>query len=486
MKILIKSSITLLILLSLLQPVSSMKVFAQAPAGDWVSGITCQNLSSTDEASITIAFYPEGDADPVLTYNDPNPVPANGTRNYFTPSSPPGLPENFLGSAIVSSDQPMTCNVNTQTTGAGTESDPYRVGTSTGVRDVDTYTSAYVPQVEKNFSGGWSSYIAIQNAGTISVEVTISYKDRYGSSLPSATETFTIPARSNYISYQTENGNIPDNFLGSASITGDGVTPLAVVANFYNNGSDYSTSQLLSYNGFGSGANKILIPRFVRNFYGYNGGLTIQNIGDSSTSMTINFYFSGNTYTYTSGSIASGASLFLYAPNISELAPVDSLPVSLRYGSADITASNDGTIVAIVNEDNRGGEGIPTVRHGQGASYNGILDGTQTNTIFFSQVPRKAGGIWSGGYLISNTTDTAGTCDITYAGVPGATQNDVPLDAKGSISHFIPNVSGVPDGFNSSVTATCTQPVIGIFNFAVEADSGRFGDSFVQANGLNQ
>jgi len=460
MKMLIKSLLTLLIFLSSMAIMPSSGVFAQAPTGEWISGITCQNLSPTNEASITIEFYPEGDANPVLTYNDPNPVPANGTRNYYTPSSPPGLPDDFIGSAMLSSDQPMTCSVNTQTTGTGTISDPYRVGTSSGIRDVDTYTSAFVPQVEKNFAGGWSSYIAIQNAGNISVEVNISYKDRYGTIIPSATETTTIPAKTNYISYQTANSNLPDNFLGSALITGDGVTPLAIVTNFYNNGSDYSTSQMLSYNGFGSGANKILIPRIVRNFYGYNGGLTIQNVGGSSTIVTINFRFSGNTYTYTSASISAGASLFLYAPDIAELAPVDALHESQP--------------------------GIPIERHGQGASYNGVLDGTQTTTMFFSQVPRKAGGIWSGGYLVSNTTDSAGTCDITYAGVPGATQNDVPLPASGSISHYMPNVSGVPDGFNSSVTVTCTQPIIGIFNFAAEPGSGRYGDSFIQANGLNQ
>jgi len=480
MKTLIKSSITSLILIFLLTTLPSSQVAAQEPPGEWVSGIACQNLSSTNEASITLSFYPEGVADPVLTYEDPTPIPANGSRNYYTPSTPPGLPEDFIGSAIVSANQPLTCNVNTQTTGTGTISDPYRLGTSSGIREVDTYTSAYVPQVEKNFAGGWSSYIAIQNAGTNSVEVNINYKDRYGSNIPSATETITIPARTNYISYQTANSNLPDDFLGSATITGDGATPLAIVTNFYNNASDYSTAQMHSC------ANKIFIPRFVRNFYGYNGGLAIQNVGGEAVTVTINFYYSGSTYTYTSGSIGAGASLFLYAPDIAELLPVDSLNESQRYGSADITASGSGTIIAIVNEDNRGGDGIPIERHGQGSTYNGVLDGTQTTTVFFSQVPRKAGDVWSGGFVVSNTTDSSGTCDITYAGVPAADETDVPLDANGSISRFAPNVSGLPDGFNSSVSVTCTQPVIGIANQAVETGTGRYGDSYAQSNGLNQ
>jgi len=473
-------------MLALFVALPATNAFGQAPSGDWVSGIACQNLSATTASSISIAFYPEGNGVAALTYNDPTPVPANGSRNYFTPSSPPGLPDDFIGSAVVSSDQPMSCNVNTQTTGSGTVSDPYRLGTSAGVRETETYTSAYVPQVEKNYAGGWSSYIAIQNTGDDSVDVTINYKDRYGSNIPSASETIAIPALSNYISYQTANGNLPDNFLGSATITGDGSTPLAIATSFYNSGADSSTSQMHSYNGFGSGANKILIPRFVRNYYGYNGGFAIQNVGGAATTVTINFHFAGNNYTYTSSSIAIGASLFLYAPNITELDPVDALPESQRSGSAEITASGGGSIIAIVNEDNRGGDGVPTERIGQGATYNGILSGEETSSVFFSQVPRKAGGVWSGGFVVSNTTDSPCTCDITYANTPGADETDVPISAKGSFSRYAPNVSGLPDGFNSSVSVVCTQNVVGISNQAVETGTGLYGDSYAQSNGLNQ
>jgi hypothetical protein len=459
---------------------------AQAPPGDWISGITCQNLSGTTDANIALSFYAEGNGTAVLTYNDPNPVPSNGSRNYFTPSSPPGIPSDFLGSVVVSSTQPMSCNVNTQTTGAGTQGDPYRIGTSSGFDENQIATTMYAPQVMKSLAGIWSSYIAVQNTGDSAVLTNINYKDRFGASVPGAAESFTIPAKSNKVFYQDSNSGLSSDFLGSATITGDGSTKLAVIVNFYNSGADYTTSQFHSYNGFGAGANKLLIPRVVRSFYGYNSGLTIQNVGGSPTTVAITFYFAGSPYVYNSPSIASGASLFLYAPNVTELNPVDGLSEGLRIGNAVVQAAQGGTIIAIINEDNRGGPGVPAERLGQGSTYNAILDGSQTVNAFFVQVPRNAGGIFSGGFMVANTTGSAGTCDFTYSGVPAASETGVPLPANGNISKYAPNVANLPDGFNSSVTAVCTQAVVGIANLAAEPGSGKYGDSFTQSNGLNQ
>src|SRR5450759_4049656 len=88
--------LTLAILLSIVP-----KALAQGPTGSWASGITCQNLSTSNAAPIVLDFYQENNSSPVLTYSDPNPIPAGGTRNYYTPNTPPGLPTAFTGSAVV-------------------------------------------------------------------------------------------------------------------------------------------------------------------------------------------------------------------------------------------------------------------------------------------------------------------------------------------------------------------------------------------------
>ena len=460
---------------------------AGAPAGNWVSGIACQNLSTTDQATITLYFYQEGSSSTAFPpYTDPNPIPPGGSRNYYTPSSPPGVPEGFLGSVVVASDQPLACNVNTQTTGTGTSSDPYRMATSAGFADTQTAPTMYAPQVMKNLAGTWSSYIAVQNTSNADVPVTVSYKDRNGNAL-AANETATIKAQSNKVFYQTDNTNLVNGYVGAATIAADdGVSGLAVTVNFYNSGLSSDTAQFQSYNGFGGGANKLFVPRIVRNYYGYNGGLSIQNVGGSNATVTITFNFAGNSYTYNSPSIAPGAALALYAPNIAELNPVDGLNVTQRFGSAVIQASSGDSIVAIVNEDNRGGAGIPAERVGQGSTYNAIADGSQTSTVFFPQVTRKAGIVFSGGFQVANSTSTAGTCSIKYNADTDANESNVPLPANGSIARYAPNVANLNDGYNASVSVECNREVLGIANLAAEPGSGKLGDSATTANGLNQ
>jgi hypothetical protein len=461
-------------------------VSAQGPAGDWISGIACQNLDDTNNASIKLLFYPEDNGTAALEYDDT--IPAGGSKNYYTPTSPPGVPEGFLGSVVIQSSYPLACNVNTQTTGTGTADNFYRIGTSAGFSDTEAGPTMYAPQVMKNLSG-WYSYISVQNTTDASVEVEVTYKSSTGADVPGATETETIPGYSNHVFYQDSNAGLSDGFIGAATISA--ATPLAVTVNFYNSGATSGEALLHSYNGFKGGSDTLLIPRVVRRYYGYNGGLSIQNIGTVATAVTIDFSFAGNTYTHVTSSIAPGAAAPLYAPNVAELAPVDSLPMGQRYGSATITANEAGAvIVAIVNEDNRGNpvdndnNAVPIERVGQGSTYNAILNGSQTADMFFAQIVNNAGGIYSGGFQIANTTSVPGTCVATY-GTSGVTQN-LSLGALGSVGVFAPNVPSLPDGYNSSVSVTCTVDIVGISNLAANTGSGKLGDSFTQGNGLNQ
>ncbi len=457
--------------------------YAQEPPGPWASGIACVNLSSSN-AAITLNFYQQDSASVSHAFNDT--IPANSSKNYFTPNIT-ALASGFRGAAVILSDQPVSCNLNTQKQSSGTQNDPYRIATAAGVSSTEAAPTVYLPQVMKNLSG-FNSYFAVQNTDSISTAVTVTYRDRFGNSVAGATQTFTIPPQSTRIFYQNENTGLPDDFLGAATISANnGTSKLAAIATLYNDGANYERSQLLSYNGFVSGGNKLFVPRFVRKYFGYNSGLSIQNIGTTPAEVQVTFSFAGNTYIYTSTQpIASGAALALFAPDITQLNPVDSLAENQRFGSAVIDVTSGGPIVAIVNEDNRGGPGVFAERVGQGTTYNAIADGSQTPKVFLPQIARNAGGLFSGGFQIANTTNTAGTCNISYAGAPAATENNVALPANGSIARYAPNVPNLPDGFNASVTVQCTVPVVGIANLAVNPGSNRFGDSFTQSNGLNQ
>ncbi len=464
-------------------------VSAQGPSGTYASGIACANLG-TSAATISLVFY-NANGSTALSYTDPSTIAVGASRNYFTPSSPAGLPSGFVGSAVVSSDQPLACTVNTQAVGAGvgTVSNPARVDTSAGVTSDKVSTTLYAPQVIKAL-GGFNSYVSVQNTDNAQQTVYMSYVDRFGVAYPAARESFAVPAQSSHIFYQTQNANLPPGFLGGATITSTG--NLAAVVAFYNDAADIGRTQFNTYTAFPSGANKVLLPRVVRNYYGFQGGISVQNVGASATSITITFSFVGSTYVVPNININPGATYSPYLPNVSQLAPVDALSVYQRTGNAVVQAAPGGSIVVIVNEDNRGtcntapGCGtIPPEQVGFSSTYTGFADGGQTNTIFFTQVTRRAATVFSGGFQLANTTSTATTCNITYSGAAAANETGVALAGNGSLSRFAPNVLNLPDGFNSSVKVVCGQPVVGIDNLAARS-TGYFGDSFASANGLNQ
>ncbi len=471
---------------------SISSVSAQGPGGDWVSSISCQNLDLNNASEITLIFYSETDGSEVARYNDT--ISAAGSRNYDTTDEAMGVPVDFSGAVVVSSLKPVACTVNTQNTGTGTSENPYRIASSSGLDELEVASAIYVPQVMKNYSD-WSSYLSVQNAGDSPVTVQITYKNRNGEDVAAAAETATIPSYSNSIFYQTENPGLPAPFIGAAkvTVTSPATGKVAAVVHFYNTGSDSGTSQFHSYNGLSAGATKLYMPRVVRRFYGYNSGITIQNISDVDTTVTITFNFAGQSFRYNSATINSNTALVLYLPDVGEIDAVDSLAISQRFGNAVVEVGNpDARIVGIINEDNRGnpadndGNPIPTERVGQGSTYSAIPAGSETKDLYFPQVMNNVEGIFSGGFFFSNVSGQAGFCEIHFTGVPEAKLDDFDMGATESKSYYAPDIPNLPDGFNSSVRVSCNIEVIGIQNFAAEPDSGKLGDSFTQNNGFNK
>lgn len=487
-----RKTYVLLIIALIMSTVFVSPVKAQGPTGSWVSGITCQNLSP-DAASVTFQFYQNGQNTPSLSY--PDTIAGNGTLKYFTANTPVGLPANFFGSAVVSSDKPLFCSVNTQSTATGTTTSPYRIGTSSGLNEQQIGSIMYVPQITKTAT--WNTYIAIQNTSSAAVEVKVQYYDRTtGAEVVAAAQTVSVAGNSGYVAYPETNINLPATFYGSAKITAINPTTakIGVVVNFYNIGTDYQTSQLHSYTAFSTGAKTLYAPRIVRRYYGYNSGISVQNVGSVPTTLTLNFTFANGTpFSYTTPIVQPSASYIIYATNIDAIAAVDGFTMPQRFAALKVTADADGaSIVGIINSDNRGnasdnnGVAVPMENIGKGATINMVLDGTATNTLFFTQVTKHFSG-FSGGIVISNATNIAGSCNITFAGQPStADMNGVGLPANGQISLYLPNNPNLANGFNAGVKAVCTQNVFGIYNQSIEAGYGKYGDSYIEANALNQ
>jgi len=126
------------------------------PAGEWVSGVTVANLDAAD-AHVWITFYRQ-DGTVALSY-DGGTISGNSAKTWYLPSHVSGLPDPFIGSAVVEADVPIAATVNTQLPSG---SNPMRVGTSIGVGTPGPVM--YATQLMKEYSG-WNSYCAVQNTG---------------------------------------------------------------------------------------------------------------------------------------------------------------------------------------------------------------------------------------------------------------------------------------------------------------------------------
>jgi hypothetical protein len=449
-----------------------------AQGGTYVSGFTVQNQDAVNAANVTIRFYwaegTPGAGSVAHTITDV--IDAGKSKTWFTPSVP-GLPDGFIGSVVVESDRPVAAIVNTQTpSGTGSSaSNPNRVGTASGVLEAQTGTNMYVTQIMKNFYG-WGSYVAVQNTTGDMASVTVRYYDIAGVQI--ATNTQSLHPYSTYVFRQESEAGLPSGFAGSAKVEAN--KAVAVICNFYNAGTMDTTAQFHSYNGLAGGATKLYSPRIVKDYYGYQSGLKVQNVGTLATVVTVQYTFGGSTYTQTSPSIGPGQA---WGPYMGTPSQVPELAGIAGSGSAVFTSSGQ-PIVATVNEDNR--------TMGRGVTYNAFLDGSATSTVLFPQITSKYYGYCSGVQIL-NVTAAPHSCTVTYsmAGRADVTVATGSIGAGQSWSQFAPNVPGMTIDFNGAAVVACDGNFVGIANMSHRNDIDtrwpmNYGDNFTTYNGINK
>jgi len=438
----------------------------------WVSGIMIQNQSLTESANITVIFYWDQAHGGAEAHRFSDTIDPGKAVSYYVPdhAKTAGLPEGFIGSAVVSSDQPVAANVNTQVPGSEgtTPGLPLRIGTSSGV--LEPSTDLYFPQLMKEY-WGWNSYIAVQNTASSSASVTVQYYSSAGALV--ATDVQTVGPYTTYIFRQGDNATLSNGFVGSAKVTG--TQDLAGICNFYNSENTYTEAQFHSYNAFSGGETTLNVPRVVKDYWDYNSGLTVQNVGSSATTVTVTYYFGGTPITQTSPSIDPNAAWGVYLPDQAVLAAVSG------SGSAKIVSTGQ-PIVAIINEDNR--------VVGFGVTYNAFLAGEETTSVLFPQVTAKFWG-YSGGIQVQNVGTSTANLTITYSMAGRGDVTKYGTAAPGMAYEAFAPDEGVGIDFNGSVVVTSDQPIVGIanmaYNYSVDSRYGqRYGDSFTTNNGINK
>jgi hypothetical protein len=456
------------------------------------SRIACTNLDPSASAYIQLEYYQQDSDSRAALYADTMSLASGKSRVYFSLSQ---APSSFKGAVIAASDRKIACT-------SHLTKDNYRLAESNGIETQDSTrvgATLYATQFIKNLVSGsdsWNSTITAHNAGWYPSAITITFRDRFGNTSAGWTYNTTLPGYSTKALDLASHAPLPNNFLGGATISGEPNSRLTATIVFYNNGSATQRSQFQSYNATRSGENELRGPRFLRNYYGYNSGLAIANIGGNTANVNIAFLFGPLNNSYSQAySIAAGNVLHVYAPNIPGLNGVDNLAVSDRYGNIKI--NSDQPIISTVNEDNRGScvfpascPTIPAYQIGQGSTYllmppalakRGIsFPFVRRNIVPNSNPPVPSTGLQSG-IQVADVSGLANSCTIKFSG-SSYTENFT-LSANGSKSWFLPNVGYLPNTFEDSARVECTYNVIGISNSS-DRSTNVSGDTASQTDGI--
>ena len=235
----------------------------------WSTGIQVQNLG-TGTANITLTFYNSAGGAPAGSTNDT--IAAGGSKTYFPV---PVVTAGFNGSAVISSDQPVAAIMNLLG-----NSGAY-AGSATGLTAGSTSVS--LPLIMRANSG-FDTWLNVQNAGTVDTTVTISYKP--GSVGSATTETALIKAGAAHTFDQSTNTALGAKFIGSATVTTNNSQPIVAVVNQVGKA---TSKTLLTYDGFGPGSTSVTLPLVMANNAGFFTGIGVQNVGNASTSVTIDY-----------------------------------------------------------------------------------------------------------------------------------------------------------------------------------------------------
>jgi hypothetical protein len=326
--------------------VASAQEGAGLPGGGWWSGEQVQNVGGAT-ATISITAYA---ADSDVTYTDSKDVAA-GAAYTFTPINDfPTMPAGFLGSAVVSADQPIKAIVNVTnqpTSGVGVEGGK-AAAQYQGTDASDVAKTLYFPLAKGDHFGKTSSFY-IQNAGSaaatnVVATFTMRNGDKHVYSVPNIgvnkMVVFSVQNASTYAP------TINDAKVGGLVVVGD--QPLAGVVMEHDTVANPATV-LASTRGFSASDfdDKAYGPVIKHDRFGRFTGLQVQNTSAGDINVTVTYKGTGGPC---KGSSFEDSKTGI-KPNTShtfvQLGANTKLPANC---TASATVVGTGNFVAITNE----------------------------------------------------------------------------------------------------------------------------------------
>ena len=214
-------------------------------------------------------------------------IPGNGSIMIDPDSTQ--LPQNFVGSAVVSSNKRLASVVQTKWTGG--PGDGFQMGLYSGVSAGSS--AICFPSLWKYDNSIISSF-AVQNTGTSSVNVDLTYTGRDGTN--AMTDSDTIPAGAQHTFDLANLPNIPMSWAGSAKVAVSGEGSVAGVAVVTWGG---ASTRSATYNAAdcsgAAGPTTLMVPTHfrVRPGGGWTGALwsavNVQNLSGNAATLTLTY-----------------------------------------------------------------------------------------------------------------------------------------------------------------------------------------------------
>jgi hypothetical protein len=289
---------------------------------------------------------------------------------------------------------------------------------STGLQPAPTLTQTlYLPNITRNLGGqgGWYTPFIVQNTGTASTMLEVSF---YKFSDGTCVSRFLVSGIGAGTSYANDprdpakNPTLPDDAQFSVVVKSYGSTVVGVVNEHQGTG---DRAEALSYNGFTAGANTVYLPNITRRLFGlYVTPFIIQNLGEGAASVQATFRtFDGSGVPITIGRTIDAGRSKPIDPNSNDfLLGAPGLTDNKQYS---VTVTSNQPVAVVVNTHND----APTQPKPVAYATNGVTSGGPT--VYGAYGAKNAQGI--GRYstiVVQNLGAAAVTPMISFTPLGGA------------------------------------------------------------------
>ena len=310
----------------------------------WTTAFTVQNPPPYDAANVVLSFYDQAVS---WSHHEAATIDVGGSR-LFNLADMPYIPEGFIGSVVVCSDQPVSVtSVRMYHTALGLR------GAYPGIFRYEADTTLMAPALFKA-SDMQTSELCVQNVGDVSSKVEVAYTD-------GVTNTVTLDLHASHCFDQSAEAHVP-GWSGGALITGDSELAGVVSVTAYSGDTPvgrwmYSVPPL---DQVASGA--VALPLLFNDSLSWTSTVHLFNWGDSQAVVVPRYV----SFSHPEGFVHCAQPITIPAESAVSI-PQSELPPFIDIATGYFTATQPVAAVVSVASDKPIGD---TDRHfGYGAGY---------------------------------------------------------------------------------------------------------------------